>query len=125
MSEVSVGTVLAEALELLRTDGWTTYTLRNEHGQMCTRGALNQVCLSYYPVLSNGGRWRADVVRWAAEKVLEEHIPADFAGDRTERGRHRSRLCQYNNTRTTFTEIEHWFEKAIADQGAMINGLGS
>lgn len=114
---MTTGDILAAGLAELREHGWTQGTLLDSKGQMCARGALFKAVTgnAYGCYRSVDDRAKID----KAEKALEENIPQSFTPPH---GWDAPNLVAYNNTRTSFTEIEEWFEKAIANEGVS-NGI--
>ena len=111
MSDKSIGDIIGEAGKLLRDKGNCKTYLRNEEGQHCAWGALNQVVL--------GAPWhlaRKDISPdiW---KALREHLPSDYP--LTEGVSDVINVVNFNNRHAGEPVIE-LFEKTAADLGTSL-----
>jgi hypothetical protein len=112
----STGDLLVKSLELMRREGWRVGSVGSLGKPKCAWGAVA------YAV---GGNFYDEAAK-AAMRALSRHTPVDFMGrhrkyldlDNDPTSAHAIAMCiKYNNSRSSFDEIEEWFEKTAADEG--------
>lgn len=122
---MKTGEILNQALGLFRTQGWTVGELRSQNGSLCAVGAINTVLTgaadSYFSInqTTMGEDWHNTMA------ALYRQIPSDFDAEYAStfddpRSVAAMAVVEYNNSRMCLDEIETWFEKALAEEGAMV-----
>lgn len=120
--------ILSGALDALRSRGWCKYQQQNEQGHMCATGAIclveegdaNRCPWNWMEDATADTDWGRSIL--ALNRCIPQDFLSEFVEPKPEYATDSSwtqkieRVVCYNNSRTDFTEIEQWFEKAAADE---------
>lgn len=107
----TTGDILMAAIKQFDEKGWCVGELESETGAMCAAGVLSYVLMGRVS-------WQC----WEkpefsdATQALADHLPVDFVAGHPAL----YRVVTYNNTRTDYSEIRDWFEKAALDEGVTL-----